>query len=42
MGGLRAPIFEEKTVDFILEMAKLTDRAVPPSELFDEPEAAKA
>lgn len=42
MGSLRAPIFEEKTVDFILEMAKLTDRTVPVSELFEEPEAATA
>jgi trigger factor len=42
MGSLRAPLFEEKVVDFILEMAKLTDRTVPPAELFEEPEAATA
>ncbi len=30
---LRAPIFEEKTVDFILELAKVTERAVTPEEL---------
>lgn len=30
---LRAPIFEEKTVDFILELAKVTDKAVSPDEL---------
>ena len=31
---LRAPIFEEKTVDFILELAKVTDKSVTPEELF--------
>jgi len=30
---LRAPIFEEKTVDFILELAKVNERAVAPDEL---------
>jgi trigger factor len=30
---LRAPIFEEKTVDFILELAKVTEKAVTPEEL---------
>ena len=30
---LRAPIFEEKTVDFILELAKVTDKSVTPDEL---------
>jgi trigger factor len=30
---LRAPIFEEKTVDFILELAKVTDKSVTPEEL---------
>ncbi len=30
---LRAPIFEEKTVDFILELAKVTERTVTPEEL---------
>jgi trigger factor len=30
---LRAPIFEEKTVDFILELAKVADKAVTPEEL---------
>jgi trigger factor len=30
---LRPPIFEEKTVDFILELAKVADKAVTPEEL---------
>ncbi|MFO1080677.1 MAG: trigger factor [Reyranellaceae bacterium] len=30
---LRAPIFEEKTVDFILELAKVAENAVTPEEL---------
>jgi trigger factor len=47
---LRAPIFEEKTVDFILELAKVTDKPVTPEELLkaareseeDKPEEAAA
>jgi FKBP-type peptidyl-prolyl cis-trans isomerase (trigger factor) len=31
--NLRAPIFEEKVVDFMLELAKVTDRQVTPDEL---------
>ena len=31
--NLRSPIFEEKVVDFMLELAKVTERAVPPDEL---------
>jgi trigger factor len=46
---LRAPIFEEKTVDFILELSKVTEKSVTPEELMkaareaeeEEPEAAK-
>ncbi len=30
---LRAPIFEEKTVDFILELAKVNEKSVSPEEL---------
>jgi len=30
---LRAPIFEEKTVDFILELARVNERSVSPEEL---------
>lgn len=31
--NLRAPLFEEKVVDFMLELAKVTDRQVTPEEL---------
>ena len=40
--GLRGPIYEEKVVDFILELAKVEDRIVPAAELSAEPEAAVA
>jgi trigger factor len=43
--SLRAPVFENKVVDYILEIAQVTDRAVPPSELLkdeDEEEGAAA
>ena len=32
---LRAPIFEEKTVDFILELAKVNEKPVTPEELLE-------
>jgi trigger factor len=38
--SLRAPIFEEKTVDFILELAKVTDKDVTVGDLRKDPEAA--
>jgi len=47
--NLRAPIFENKVIDYILEIAEVADRAVPASELLaaenedeesEEPEAA--
>jgi trigger factor len=38
MGQLRAPIFEDKVVDFILEMVTVTEREVTPEELLHEPE----
>jgi len=37
---LRAPIFEEKVVDFILELAKVSDKQVSRDELFKEDDAA--
>jgi len=40
--GLRAPIFEEKVVDFILELASVTERKVPLEELAADPPAATA
>ena len=39
---LRGPIFEEKVVDFILELAKVTNSEVTPEELAKEPEAEAA
>lgn len=38
--GLRAPIFEEKVVDFVLELAQVTEKKVPAAELSAEPPAA--
>jgi trigger factor len=42
VGNLRAPIFEEKVVDFVIELAKAGERKVSPQELLGlpEPEAA--
>jgi trigger factor len=49
MGSLRAPIYEDKVVDFIVDLAQVTDKAVPPKELValaglddDEEESAEA
>jgi trigger factor len=38
IAALRAPIFEDKVVDFLLELAKVTDRQVSKEELFKEDE----
>jgi len=38
LAQLRAPIFEEKTVDYILELAKVTNKTVDREELFAEAE----
>jgi trigger factor len=40
LASLRAPIFEDKVVDFILELAKITDKTVSREELYKEDEAA--
>jgi trigger factor len=37
--GLRGPIFEEKVVDFVLELARIEDQPVTPEELAAEPPA---
>jgi trigger factor len=44
VAGIRAPIYEEKVVDFLLELAKVTDKTVTKEELFkeDEEDSAKA
>jgi trigger factor len=38
MGQLRAPLFEDKVVDFIVEMAKVSDKKVTTEELMRDPE----
>ncbi len=40
--SLRGPIFEEKVVDFILELAKVEDKVISPEELSAEPPPAEA
>ena len=42
LASLRAPIFEEKVVDFILELAKPTEKKVSREELLREDEEEKA
>ncbi len=42
MNNLKAPIFEEKVIDFILELAKVTEKKVSLEELQQDPEAAPA
>ena len=36
LATLRAPLFEEKVVDFVLELADVTDKPVSRDELFKE------
>jgi trigger factor len=40
VAGLRAPIFEEKVVDFLLELAEVTEKKVPREELYKDDEPA--
>jgi trigger factor len=40
MESLRAPLFEEKVVDFLLELAKVTERKVASTDLAEQPAAA--
>ena len=40
VAGLRAPIYEEKVVDFLLELAKVTDKKVSREDLLKEDEPA--
>ncbi|MBX6368547.1 MAG: trigger factor [Rhodospirillales bacterium] len=43
LANLRAPIYEDKVIDFIVEMAKVTDKPVSPEELLKpEPDEEKA
>ena len=41
MASLRAPIFEEKVVDFIIEMADVKEREVSAEELLRDPDAGE-
>ena len=38
LGTLRAPLYEEKVVDFLLELAQVTEQKVPREQLFAEDE----
>jgi trigger factor len=40
VAAMRAPIYEEKVVDFLLELADVTEKKVPREELYKEDEAA--
>ena len=40
--GLRGPIFEEKVVDYVLELAQVTDQSVSPEELARDPDTPVA
>lgn len=42
LAQVRAPLFEDKVVDFVVEMAKVTDKTVTPEELFRDPDADDA
>ncbi len=42
VAGLRAPIFEEKVVDFLLELAQVTDNPVSREELYKQDEEEPA
>ena len=41
MAGLRAPIFEEKVVDFLLELAQVAERKVSREELIKDDDDEK-
>ena len=41
LASLRAPLFEEKVVDFLVELAKVTERTVPREELYKEDDGDK-
>jgi trigger factor len=38
----RAPLFEEKVIDYVLALAKVSEQSVEPAELLRDPEAAAA
>ncbi len=39
LAELRAPVFEDKTVDYVLELAKVTETKVTPEQLYADPDA---
>jgi len=41
LASLRAPIYEEKVVDFLFELAKVTEKKVPREELYKEDDEEK-
>jgi len=38
LASLRAPIFEDKVIDYIFELAKITDKTVSRDELYKDDE----
>ncbi len=42
LASVRAPIYEEKVVDFVVELAEVTDKSVTKEELYKEDEAPAA
>ena len=42
VGNLRAPIFEDKVVDFIVELAKVEERKISPQDLLSLPDPERA
>jgi trigger factor len=42
VAGLRAPIYEEKVVDFLLELAEVTEKKVPHGDLYKEDDESTA
>ena len=41
MAAIRAPIFEEKVVDFLIELAAITEKQVSREDLFKDEEDEK-
>jgi trigger factor len=39
LASLRAPIFEDKMVDFVLELAKVSDKTVSREDLYKDDDA---
>jgi trigger factor len=42
LATLRAPIFEEKVIDYLVELAKVTEKKVPREELYKDDDAGQA